>query len=343
MDSARLEQFRSDFFQLAADAKSIVITAHFSPDDDSIASVLTMHLVLTERFPEKKVRIVYTGEPVTRYAPFFNFEKIEFVDDVAHHLEDTDLLIVLDTNKYERVSKYPEKLSAVPKRVVVDHHANVPDEFTFSLVVSESSSNAELLYHAFLVNTAISKSAAELILLGIIGDTGGLSHVSATQSQVFSIVKELVEIVGVSIGEFRSRYGGMSKRTFEIIQELMKNTHYETCARWPDFQYTYIDRSFAKRGDYSDEEISAASHIYLGDYLPRIVGYSWGFVITPRADGTCRMSGRSRSVNVRILHEQLGIGSGHDRAAGGAFKKSEPKDCIQDVLEWMKQNEPAIL
>ncbi len=94
--------------------------------------------------------------------------------------------------------------------------------------------------------------------------------------------------------------------------------------------------------------MSAASHIYMGQYLPRVQGYAWGFVITPRIDGSTRMSGRSlaTSVNVRDMHERLGIGGGHDRASGGIFKKEnidvEPKQCIVEVLEWMEHNVPLI-
>ncbi|HSE56503.1 MAG TPA: DHH family phosphoesterase [Candidatus Paceibacterota bacterium] len=345
MDTHSFEQFRNDFFQLVSESTSVVITAHFSPDDDSIASVLMLYAILTEKFPEKSVRIIYTGEPVTRYAVFAGFEKIKFVDDVANHLEGVDVLVMLDGSQQHRFSKFPEKLVAVPKTVAIDHHAGVPSTFTLSLVVPKSSSNAELIYHTFLTGDPISKSMAELILLGIIGDTGGLAHVPADQSSVFSIVKELIEIVGVSIGEFRSRYSTLPQRVFALLQEFVHNTTYIHVPRWPDAQYTFVKRSVAEMGSYSDEEMSAASHVYLSYYLPRITGYNWGFVISPRSDGECRMSSRSlpKSVNVRVLHERLGIGSGHDRAAGGAFKESDPEECIKKVLEWMKQNEPAIL
>jgi nanoRNase/pAp phosphatase (c-di-AMP/oligoRNAs hydrolase) len=95
----------------------------------------------------------------------------------------------------------------------------------------------------------------------------------------------------------------------------------------------------------TDEDMSAASHIYMSQYLTRIEGYGWGMVLTPRADGSCRISMRSLpgSVNVRDLQERLGAGSGHDRAAGGAFKDvSEPSECIARVLEFMKANKPVL-
>ena len=82
-----MENFRKSFFELIDVSSSIIITSHISPDDDSIASVLSMYDVVTKYKSDVQVRIVYTAEKsnevVGRYGTFQNFEQIEFVDDVA--------------------------------------------------------------------------------------------------------------------------------------------------------------------------------------------------------------------------------------------------------------------
>jgi bifunctional oligoribonuclease and PAP phosphatase NrnA len=341
-----LQEFRAQFFALIEKSKNVVITAHMSPDDDSIASVMSVFEILTEKYPDKKIRILYSGSPVGRWNSFAYFKYIEFVDDIAHHVNEVDTLIALDgSNSLGRFSKLPEQLETIPHRITIDHHASVLGPFTLALVVPTSTSNAELIYHALIEGSSISKTLAEALLLGIIGDTGGFSHVPPTESQVFTLAKELLEIVGVSIGEFRSRYGGIPMNVFPVIQVLMKNTQFISVEGWPDFQYAYLTRTDLEAGNFTDEDMSAASHLYLGSYLPRIEGYSWGFVVTPRTDGTCRVSSRSlpHSVNVRLLHESMSIGGGHDRAAGGSFKDiSEPTECIARVLEFMKANKPTL-
>ncbi len=345
MGDISFEQFRDDFLKLVSEAQHIAITSHLSPDDDSIASVLSMRLLLIQRFPEKNIRIIYSGEAPSRYRVFEDFEKITWVSDVSEHLDKIDLLIMLDASQHARFSKNPEALKNVPTTVAIDHHASTPDKFSLLLCRSDFSSNAELVYRTFAAEEAISKQLAELFLLGILGDTGNLAYVKPSQAEVLTVVKKLVEIAGVAIDEFRSRYGGMPKRTFALIQVLMKNTSYNTMPDWPDFQYAYIDRAVLEAEGYTDEEMSAASHLYLSSYLPRITGYTWGFVITPRTDGSCRMSSRSqaKSVNVRDFHERLAIGGGHNQASGGYFPESEPSVCVARVLEWMKTNNPVIL
>ncbi len=337
-------EFRDQFFALCDMAQKIVITSHMSPDDDSIGSVLILHRILSKKYSEKSIRILYSGNVVNRWHAFDNFEKIEWVDDIALHSTD-ELLVMLDASQHHRCSRFPEKLTQLEKRIVIDHHASDADEVTLIYKDIECTSNCELLYRIFLRDTAIDRSLAELLLLGVLGDTGGFRHLKPTQFEVMIFGKMLMEIVGISIDEFQSRYGGIPVRIMPLLQELAHQTTFVTIEEWPPLQYTYLSRQMIRQGNYTDEEISAASHIYLGQYLPRVKGYDWGFVITPRSDTGCRISSRSlpTSINVRKLHEHLGVGGGHDRASGGSFKDiSEPTDCITHVLEFMKTNKPLI-
>ncbi len=344
-----IETFRESFFSLISKSNSIVITAHLSPDDDSIASVLGMYSVLSVRFPEKKIQIIYTGEIVERYNIFFNFDKIQWVKDIGENLDTVDTLILLDVNKYGRASLLPEKLSGVQTRICIDHHGSAPDEFTLSLIESGYSSNAELIYTALGAEEYLNKEIAEIFLLGILGDTGNLTHIDGHQTEVFSIVKKLVEVGNIRIDSFLSRFRTIPKQIMPLLQEFVKNTTYKEIPGWPPIQYSYVTREFSEKHNFSDEDMSAASHIYMGQYLPRIENQPWGFVFSPRSDGGVRMSSRSMpgSVNVRIFSESLGVGGGHDRASGANFKNDDGtpmqlETCVDKVFEFMKNNKPVL-
>jgi len=336
-------QFRAEIAPTLEDAERILITAHYSPDDDSIGSVLSVYQALTDLYPTKSIRIVYTGEPSVRHAVFSCFDKIEWVRDVAEHISEADLCIFLDASQYGRFSKQPELASKAAKSICIDHHGSEPDAFTHILKLPELSSNSEIVYRVF-EDQMKTREIAETILLGIVGDTGNFAYVRPDQAEVFGIAQKLLSLVGTSIDAFRARYGGIPKAIIPLLQELVKNTQYGSAAGWPDFQYSYISREVAESGNYSDEDMSAASHIYMGQYLPKVQGYTWGFVITPRTEG-CRISGRSAqgSVNIRLVHEGLGVGSGHDRASGGSFSESDPKQCIEMVKEWVSKNSPVLM
>jgi phosphoesterase RecJ-like protein len=339
-NSQNIEDFKKSFFEIISESNNIVITSHTSPDDDSVGSVLLMRSILTQKYPSKNIRIIYTGQKVERYSIFKNFETIEWVDDISDHVESFDTLIMLDSSNWRRFSKSLEKLSSIPKTIAIDHHASVPDEYTLLFKDESACANTELMYQIFFNGSEYTKEEAEYLLLGINGDTGGFAYIEPNKAGVFILIKELIEKVGISVDLFRSRYMGIPHKIIPLLQELVKNTKYQTIESWPPVQFSFIKET---KG-YSDEEVSAASHIYMSQYLTRVEGYSWGFVITSREDNTCRMSGRSLpgSVDVRAFHEALGIGSGHVRASGGYFKEADPEICLEKVLEFMKNNKPVL-
>ncbi len=348
-DIAQLADFQKSFWEYIEKGEKIVITAHVSPDDDSIASVLSTYTILTKKYPAKDMQIIYTGERIEKYSIFYNFEKINFVADLADHIAGVDTLITLDVSGFGRVSKNPDAIKNIPVRLCIDHHGSTPDDFTCGLIVPEYSSNAELVYTALGGEAYLDKDLAEIFLLGILGDTGNLTHIDAHQTEVFSIVKKLVEVGNIRIDSFLSRYRTIPKNIVPLLQEFVKNTTYVDIEQWPSLQYSFVDRDFMEKNNFSDEDMSAASHIYMGQYLPRIQGQAWGFVFSPRSDGGVRMSSRSLagSVNVRIFAEMQNIGGGHDRASGANFKsengeKIQVAPCIEKVLEFMKNTQPTI-
>lgn len=338
------EIFVKKFFEYIEQKNNIVITAHISPDDDSIGSVLSLFNILNTKYPQKNIEIFYTGDIVARYNSFTDYKHIRWVSDVAEHLETTEALVVLDVSGYARISKHPEQCMRVPVRIAIDHHSSPPDEFTLACIDNSFSSNSELLYTLFSEEGDLTKDQAEYYLLGILGDTGNFAFINKQKVSALSVAQRCIIAGDISVDSFLSRFRAIPRRLIPVLQEFVKNTTFETITEWPPVQYSYVDRSFLEVHDFSDEDMSAASHIYLGQYLPRIEGYSWGFVISPRTDGACRMSSRSQggSVNVRVFHEQMGVGGGHDRAAGAQISEKDSVVAIEKVKEWMRSHTPPL-
>lgn len=343
-------KFSKDFFNLAKEAQDIVITSHVSPDEDSIASVLVLFWFLKEKFKNKNIRILYTGQKNSRFKTFKNFDKIEFVPDVSEVVDKIDLLILLDASQYNRVSYNPRKLKEnIAKTICIDHHNSPVDNFDISLVVPSLPANTELIYKEFFnTDKKINKDLAKIFLLGILGDTGNFAYLKPSQTDTLLVAKKLLDICNMEIQELQSGYRILSKRTFTLIQELVKNTQYHQIKNWPLFQTSFLNRETKNEGNYLDSEIKEANHVYMSNYIRGIEGFPWGFVLTPKDNGDCGISFRSlpQSVNVRILAEQMKIGGGHDRAAGGEFKKEEKeqdvKKCLEKIIKWIKQNKPVI-
>ncbi|MEK9200888.1 MAG: DHH family phosphoesterase [Patescibacteria group bacterium] len=343
--------FVAQFWDLVSKAQTIVITSHESPDDDSIGSSIALLEILTKKFTNKNIRVLYSGSPENRYSYFKLYEKVEFAKDMADILpKDTDLLICLDGSQYSRFSKNPEKLSQGKYQTIcIDHHSSPVDNFTISLVDENASSTTELIYRLLGKEVEIDKELAEILMLGILGDTGTFSYLKSNQLEVFDIAKDLMRIADMEIQDFKAKYDTLPSRVFEIIKRLTLNTQFIEVAEWPTFMTIYLEREFISENKYTDNEISAASHIFMSNYFRIITGYSWGISVTPKNGSNCSISIRSlpNSVNCRSVLERMKLGGGHDRAAGGTFKAAEgevldPKECLTKVVEWLKQNEVVV-
>ena len=341
-------QFTSEFFGLVNSSNNISITSHLAPDEDSISSVLSIYHLLISKYPEKNIRLLYSSDKDSKYQIFRHFDKIEFVGDIADHLENTDLLIMLDGSNYSRFSKKPETLKEIFKTIVIDHHCSPIDNFTLSLVAPQYPACVEIIYRSLFTDFPIDKPLAEIFLMGILGDTGNFTYLKSHQTGTLEVAKSLLDISKIEIQEFLASYQSISTRVFEVVKELIKNTIYSSVSGWPDFQYSHITRTYSEKLSLTNSEISEASHIYSTEYLRTIEGYTWGFVISPNTNGDVNISCRSlpKSVNVRIFLEKLIKGGGHDRASGGTFYMSDKPvsvtDSLKKTLDWINSNSPDL-
>lgn len=337
-------EFTAKFFELASVAKRIIIAGHRSPDDDAISSALAVYEIIGLKTPGVEVRIIFTALADDRYKSFKNFDRIEFVQDLANEVTPDDLLVVVDGSQLYRFSEQPEKLAQVKTKICIDHHSSPIDDFTLSLVAPKYPAAAEVVYRALCGDVQVSKELAEVFLLGILGDTGTFAYLKPSQSETFTLAKQLLEISQVQIQEFLSRYETIRLRSFEIFKELTKNTQFGKAQGWPDFQYTFVNEEFVKAGGYNDIELTEASALYKDSYVRKIAGYPWGFVIKPTSSSEVSVSARSLpgSVNVRDLMERMNLGGGHDRAAGGSFKTGTVQQATDAILGWLSKNKPTL-
>ncbi len=340
-------RFVQEFGKRVQDAKSIVISSHISPDDDSISSVLGVHYYLTEvlEIPSDKVHILYTGEKVGKWNCFERFAKIEFVDDIHGFIKPEDLVIFTDGSGWGRFSRKPEISELKNSVICIDHHQTPQNKFDLHLVAPQYTSTAEVVYRLFYENQKqLSKEICEILLMGILGDTGNFRFVRPDQAEIFAIAGRLVKEGNISVEALQNQYQYMTVEIYKALQELMKNSSVEKVEGWPDFLVTYMTAEFAKENSLRDVQVSDASANFT-PYLKGLKGIEWGVVITPREDGSSSLSGRSipNSVSIRDMMERMKIGGGHDRAAGGRIDTADAKEALKKLMSWMEKNKPLIV
>lgn len=338
-------KFKKDFDLVVRRSKSIVITSHFSPDDDSIASVLSVYYYLVNllKVDESKLRIVYTGEKNEKWSSLSNFDKINFVDDLYNHVKDSETLIMLDGGSYKRFSRKEVMSNFSGKTVCLDHHPIPGNQFDLQLVAKQYTSTSEIIFRLLYKNEKLTKEICEILLLGIVGDTGSFRFINSKTAGVMSIAERLISAGEINVDSFIGQFEKINKNSYQILIDLMKNSKIKLIKDWPEFVYSYIDMEKCLKANYSDNDISEGSS-YFTRYLRAVNGVEWGMVVTPRLhDNTHSVSFRSSpgSVVTREIGEKMGIGGGHDRASGGKILTNDTKKAVNSIFIWMKKNKPS--
>ena len=340
------KEVKAEFLNLVKDSKRITITTHFSPDDDAIGSSLAVYAFIKAKFPEKSVSIKIMGTANNRFNIFENYDKIDFVNELADELENSKLLIMVDGSQYSRFSRVPANISShSSKKICFDHHSSPADKFDLQYLNKNATSASEIIMDVLYKDEEITIEVAKILLMGIFGDTGTFNYLKPNQLNTFDNVKKLVKISQVEIQDFKASYSKIKKSVFAIIKEYIDNTKFVDLPNKMSYQYSFVTPDFLKQNNFSDSDTSEAGNIYMSNYLRLIDNYSWGFIVTPKKYGIS-VSFRSlpHSTNVRSIVEKLNIGGGHDQAAGGSFKPDRWGDeldldfVIKYLIDWIANN-----
>jgi len=304
-------------------AKRILLALHVSPDADSVSSVLAMSLVL-ERLG-KKVKIISFSQIPGRLLYIPGTEKVKILDFAKEKFLEFDLFIALDSAQERMItrSSYPKNFPKNFKVINIDHHFT-NTKFGDINLVSIISSTAELLYELFKFwKVKIDKKMADLLLLGIVADTGSFQY-PMTSRETFLVGAELLQ-KGASLNEtvlylFRSYNLKTLKYWGKVLQNLKQD-------KGGKFVWSKISRKEKEKLGIDPSEIEGAASLF----CPVINGTEFGIILLEE-DGLIRGSLRSRTnFDVSKIAVEFG-GGGHREAAGFSLNMSL-KEAEKKVLK----------
>lgn len=195
-------------------ASHIVIVQADNPDADSLASALAMEEILGDM---GKQTTLYCGVDIPAYLQYLPGSS-RVVNELPKKF---DLSIILDTSSdslLEQMEKSSQKswLAAKPC-IIIDHHATKPTISFASVICNHQAvATAELIYEiAGQSGWKLNQSACELIAIGILSDSLGLTS-EATSARSIHIVAEVVE-KGVKLAELENARRESMRREPELI------------------------------------------------------------------------------------------------------------------------------
>jgi phosphoesterase RecJ-like protein len=209
-----MEKDISKLKEYLGQAGRVVVVQADNPDSDSLTSALALEQILGEL---KKETFLYCGVDIPSYLRY-----IPGSDRVSGELpKQFDLSIIVDTGSDSLLGQLDKTgakswLAAKPC-VIIDHHATQPTiTFADAVINTKAVATAEVIYElASRLDWPMNMAARDLLAMGIMGDSLGLTSESTTARSIH-IIAELVES-GVAMAELENARRESMRREPELI------------------------------------------------------------------------------------------------------------------------------
>ncbi|MCE3297221.1 MAG: phosphoesterase RecJ domain protein [Crocinitomicaceae bacterium] len=326
----------NQIIQQAKDSKSIIITAHKSPDGDSIGSSLALYHFLNKL--GLNVSICHP-DPAPKYLQWLEgADQILNVEEHAEQIREkfaaADLIFSLDYNHPSRLGEHMEELlnASGAFKIMIDHHLD-PADFA-QLRISDTSicSTCQLIYQVITASgngEMIDQRIGTAIYLGIMTDTGSFRF-NSVKAQTHRVIADLLDkgvkhdliheqIFDVNTPEKLKLRGFATSEKLVILEDL--KTAYISLSQ------EELDRFHHEKGDTEGLVNVALS----------ILGVKIAAFFSER-DGEVKISFRSKGSDhpVNKLSNTYFSGGGHANAAGGKFTGTLD-DAIAKFIEILPQ------
>ncbi len=313
-------------------ASSIIITAHKSPDGDSIGSSLGLYHFIKKLGKEV---VICHPDPAPDYLLFL--EGVDTIKTMAtenleiESLFDTsDLIFCLDYNSTDRVGEGMQHLleKSQAKKIMIDHHLN-PHDFAF-ITVSETSvcSTSQLILELIEQSgngDLLDEKIGTPLYLGILTDTGSFRFPSV-QPRTHELLAKLLNagvkhyLVHETLND-NNTFDRLRLQGYALSQKLELMEDYNVALIW-------LTEEELTKYNYKKGDTEGFVNIALS-----IKGIKAAMFFAER-DGIVKISFRSKGQDnpVNVLASEHFNGGGHANASGGMSELS-----IEDTLLKIKK------
>ena len=306
-----------DNFQKAVElinkSSNILLTTHIRPDGDACGAVAAMYEILTAL--GKKAEVVLPSEMPEWYGFLFTKKPVILGKGITiEQLKGAesfqpDLIILIDVNSNNQLSKFSEILQENEKPVLVlDHHITNDGLGDVELIDTAAAATGLIVFELLkYAGWKRSKKIAISLFVAIATDTGWFRF-NNTDSRVFSACAELSQLGVDSAKLHNDLYRDFSTQRFKLMIKMLNTLELHFAGRYAE-QHILI----------TDFETTGASHKdteNLIDECQRIGTVEAAALFVELADGRIKCSLRSKGgVDVRLIAAKFG-GGGHTMAAG---------------------------
>lgn len=307
---------------LVQEAKKTTIIGHLSPDGDAVGSMLGLGQALEQA--GKQCQLVLPDQVPTMFSFLPGFNNVVCSPD---HLEDTDLIIALDSSDHSRfgaVYTSNSQLFQSTPLLNIDHHVTNQNYGTVNWVDPEAAAVAEMVFSLVQgLEVALDASIATCLLTGIVSDTRCF-RTPSTKPRTMAIATQLMQ-AGASLSQIADwLYNTKKLSTLQLWVKVLSTLESSRGMVWAEV----TQAMFNDVGALTEETDDLVSLIG-GVREARLA-----LLFRENGTGTIKVSMRSNSdVNAAEVAAHFG-GGGHPRAAGCTLEGTlaEAKEAMLSYL-----------
>ena len=281
-------------------AQKIIITAHTNPDGDAIGSSLGLMHFLQELGKQAQVLIDDDIPAIFDMLPGYELlGKPEEGQNIA-----ADVLVALDVS-LDRIGRVKDVVDA--EVLNIDHHITNDGAADKLYLDGTCAATAEIIYQLVKeMNGSFSRDCAMCLYTGLATDSGWFRY-SNTTPETLRAGAELL----AAGAEPNLISEGLERRPYESLKGLADALQHMEL--FHDGRVVGVFLDFATL-----ETIGSAEGLV--DMIRKVEGTELAVVLKEKEKDSCRVSMRSKGLDVTKIATQFG-GGGHVRAAGCAIQK----------------------
>jgi len=343
MNEQERKNMKQKVDEIMMSAGSILLTSHMHPDPDAMCSTLAMQVYIQKKFKDKRVDVVFEGNPSNLWDFVLNADKVSWVGDVSREFSKYDLIILLDGRPHHRFMSRSEGVDISTKKIIcIDHHSDTEPQYTLNIINSKAIATCELLYRVFFEDELDLYTSEELkiLLIGILADSGMMKYIRDYQVGVLEVIGKLISLTDADLQTIDLQLNSIPKDIWEIVSILIANLrNLKVRNDLPGLSFSFLPKDTKYK--YSGYSINMASNWFAANVIRRVNGFPWGFVATPYTDKVYNLSFRSTpgAPNVQKVAREFN-GGGHMLAAGAKIEGENlnGEEVCNRVLDYLRNN-----
>jgi len=309
-----------DVKRVIRDHRTFLITSHLNPDADGIGSSVALAELLLMQ--EKQVRLCFDSH-IPSNLLFLDFHGLfeRYSEDRSY--DEVEVVIVLDTNRYERIGRVVDLLTDDRVSVCVDHHKMAAPFTDVSAIDEEACSVGAQIYTLFKESGyPLNERAAMGIYASVVSDTGRFSY-SSTSRKAHKLADECLKL-GVDPETMHDQlYRQVPTEQLELFARVLAQREYHLGGR--------VLVQTISMGDCLETGANADDVDYMHEFQKTLKEIDCA-VILRELEGRVRVSVRA-NIDWRIDRAMNALGGGGHAKAAGATVEGSLSEVKKRVLE----------